>query len=136
LIALYLALLLIDQITKWWALHYFTTAGPALAQNTGIAFGLFQEHLGIIIAVNIIFLVGVWLLRAHFFSKSKLQTLALWFILAGGTGNCFDRITKGYVVDFIHWGPIPTFNVADIWVNIGIALLLLHLFLDDRNKRT
>jgi signal peptidase II len=135
-IALYAILVIIDQATKWWALSHAGQLGIEMAQNTGIAFGFFQSQTGLIIAVNIIFLFGIWLLRDKLFSASKWQTFALWFILAGGTGNCFDRITRGYVVDFLHLGPIPTFNVADIWVNVGVALLLLHILLNDRRKRT
>ena len=48
---------------------------------------------------------------------------AFVFILAGAVGNYLDRLFRGYVVDFIHIPHWPVFNVADIWVTAGIALL-------------
>ncbi len=53
-----------------------------------------------------------------------LTRAAFGLIAAGAIGNYLDRLCRGYVVDFIrvpHW---PTFNVADIYVTLGIALLL------------
>jgi signal peptidase II len=52
-------------------------------------------------------------------------TAALALLLAGGAGNYTDRLTRGYVVDFIHVPCWPIFNVADIYVTAGILLFLL-----------
>ena len=49
--------------------------------------------------------------------------VAFVLILAGALGNCLDRLLRGYVVDFIHVPHWPVFNVADICVTAGIALL-------------
>lgn len=135
MVILFVALLAVDQATKYWALGHAGSIGLDLAQNTGIAFGLFQNKTLAIIALNILFLGALWFFRQRYFSGSAWQTVGLWFVLAGGSSNCLDRIFRGYVVDFLHLGPIPTFNVADVWVNVGVALLIIHaLFISNRNK--
>ena len=136
MIALFLTLLLLDQATKAWVLEHSVTHALFLTQNTGIAFGLFGNQTGYILIANILFLVSIWLLRERLFSESIWQRLALVFVLAGGVGNGFDRLARGYVVDFLQCGPIPTFNVADVWVNIGVVLILLHFFIYDRRPRS
>jgi signal peptidase II len=52
-------------------------------------------------------------------------TAALVLLLAGGAGNYGDRLFRGYVVDFIHVPHWPVFNVADAYVSVALALLLL-----------
>ena len=56
--------------------------------------------------------------------------IGLLFIAGGAVGNLIDRITQQYVVDFIYFVPIdfPKFNVADIYITIGVALLAVLLF--------
>lgn len=56
--------------------------------------------------------------------------LCLLFILSGAVGNLIDRVSRNYVVDFIYFVPInfPKFNVADIYITVGVAILALLLF--------
>jgi signal peptidase II len=56
---------------------------------------------------------------------SKPARLALLLLAAGAFGNGLDRFAHGHVVDFIHLTHWPVFNVADIYITIGAALLLL-----------
>ena len=56
---------------------------------------------------------------------SVAQTLALVAILAGALGNFIDRAWHGYVVDFLHLAHWPVFNMADIYVTVGVAALFL-----------
>ena len=55
------------------------------------------------------------------------QRWAFVFILAGGLGNLADRVFLGFVVDFIRLPGIPVFNFADVYINIAVFLLILHL---------
>ena len=57
--------------------------------------------------------------------------ICLTVILAGAVGNLIDRIMNGFVVDFIYFQIInfPVFNVADIGVTCGFALLVISMFL-------
>lgn len=64
--------------------------------------------------------------------RSLLTLLPFALILAGGLGNLIDRIRFGSVVDFVHFhvqGAFswPIFNLADVWIAVGIALLALAL---------
>jgi len=65
--------------------------------------------------------------RGHATSQApatRAVRLGLVLILAGALGNLGDRLFRGYVVDFIHVSHWPVFNVADICVSVGAALLL------------
>ena len=64
----------------------------------------------------------------------KLDLLSYSFILGGTIGNGIDRITKGYVIDFINLNFIdfPVFNIADISINIGLIFIIYGLI---KNKR-
>jgi signal peptidase II len=71
--------------------------------------------------------VMIYLLRKN--SEQKLFCLALALVLGGALGNLYDRLTLGYVVDFLffhidqyYW---PAFNLADSAITGGVALLLL-----------
>ena len=66
---------------------------------------------------------------------SEQEQLALSFILAGTFGNLFDRIFRGFVIDFIDFGFWPAFNIADISNVIG-ALLLVYLFIFQTLNKT
>ena len=61
---------------------------------------------------------------------------SLTLVLAGGIGNLIDRIRLGYVVDMLHfqfWPSYPVFNVADMFVVVGVILFLLYyLFLYEK----
>ena len=75
-------------------------------------------------------LVITYLLKKH--QNQKLFSLGLALVLGGAIGNLYDRLTLGYVVDFLSfhvndwfW---PAFNVADSAICVGVALLLLDSF--------
>ena len=67
--------------------------------------------------------LGVLLLLGRF---TGWKRAGLVLVLAGAVGNYTDRLVRGYVVDFIHVTHWPVFNVADILICIGLALLLLN----------
>ncbi len=106
-----------------------------LAHNTGAAFSFLSDAGGlqrwlfsaIAIAASVWI---VWLLRKH--QSQALFSFALAFILGGALGNLIDRITYGYVVDFLdfYWGGyhFAAFNLADSAITCGAALLILDSF--------
>jgi len=132
--------LLLDQLTKWWALSNLQLGVPEpvlpflnwlLLFNPGAAFSFlaqgsgwqrwFLTVLGLAASVYI-----VWLLRKSL--GDQMLCWALSLILGGALGNVLDRIMYGAVVDFIdvyyanwHW---PAFNIADSAICIGAALLI------------
>lgn len=106
-------------------------------RNTGVAFGLFANsdspwvpYILTLISTTALIAILIYSLR-HPVENWKLQ-LGLMLVLGGAAGNLYDRISYGYVIDFIdvfygtyHW---PTFNIADSSITIGIGLLLLEVF--------
>jgi signal peptidase II len=72
----------------------------------------------------------VWISRLS--AQQKLEGLALALILGGALGNLYDRMTLGYVVDFLdfHWSGMhfPAFNIADSAISIGAVLILVEGF--------
>ena len=146
-----LILVAIDQLTKWWAASTFPLNGPDLAlglgfhftytRNTGAAFGILQGGtflLGILSAVVSV-AIFVYLLR-HARTMPRLQLAALTLILSGAIGNMIDRFLLGFVRDFIHFYVqgfnYPVFNVADMCVVGGAALLLLSSFFEKPPRET
>ena len=106
-----------------------------LAHNKGAAFSMLNDAGGwqrwmfsIIAVVASVWIT--WLLRRH--PQQKLFCFALALILGGALGNLVDRISYGYVVDFLdfYWNEhhFPAFNVADSAITCGAALLLLDSF--------
>ena len=65
-------------------------------------------------------------------SRLSRTKLALLLVTAGAVGNYLDRILRGYVVDFMHVEHWPVFNVADIYVTLGVALLAISMLADSR----
>lgn len=75
-------------------------------------------------------LVITYLLKKH--QNQKLFCTGLALVLGGAIGNLYDRLTLGYVVDFLHFHyqayAWPAFNVADSAICVGVALLLIDSF--------
>ncbi len=98
-------------------------------ENTGAAFGIFQDSTTILIFVSI----GVVALLAFLFWKlilfSRLLAVAFGLQFGGAIGNLIDRIRLGYVVDFVD-GPIfPVWNIADAGITVGVTILAVVLLL-------
>lgn len=101
-----------------------------LVHNTGAAWGLFGDMT---LALGIVSLVVCALAALYLFAiapaSPPVVAVALGLVVAGGVGNALDRMTRGYVVDFIEPAFIdfPVFNVADIGVTCGVALFVAAL---------
>ncbi|MBR2289875.1 MAG: signal peptidase II [Clostridia bacterium] len=95
-------------------------------ENEGIAFGLNQQNLGNI-GLSILILVIVFnYVVAQKERLTKLVTIYLSLIMAGGISNLIDRIFKGAVFDFIKIGSFPVFNIADMCIVIGWLLFAIN----------
>ena len=68
---------------------------------------------------------------------SLLEKLGFTFVLAGAIGNMIDRIWRGFVIDMIDFRGIWSFvfNLADVWINIGVVLILLDYFFAEKKKK-
>jgi signal peptidase II len=99
-------------------------------ENTDIAFNLLRWVPEVIRKPGLLVLGGVaisvlalWLLHAR--KEPWLRRFALVLVFAGAVGNYLDRVVRGYVVDFVHVHHWPVFNVADVYISVGYALLAL-----------
>lgn len=141
-----LAVLLLDQVTKYWALQRLLPGisrpvldslfSLTLVMNPGLAFGMlggmpagwrWVVALLSIGALGILAMVGLRMLPA----SGWLTPVALGMIFGGAVGNLIDRGRFGAVIDFLdfywrgyHW---PAFNVADSAITVGVALLAFQM---------
>ena len=70
--------------------------------------------------------------------KLPLEKACISLIIAGGAGNLYDRLTRGFVVDFIDINALfsyPMFNLADCFVVVGACLLMLGVFLEESGQK-
>lgn len=102
-----------------------------LVHNTGGAWGIFSDST---FGLGVFSLIVCLAITVFFFATIKqasvIQTIALALIVAGGIGNAIDRFVQGFVIDFIEFSffDFPVFNVADIGVTCGFALLVISMF--------
>lgn len=148
-VAIALAVIALDQLTKHWAvtslgtdreIDLFWTLRLNLAFNNGMAFGQGQGF-GPVIAV-IATVVIVYLLVSLQSEASPMGTIGMGLLIGGAAGNLIDRLFRGDdgflqggVVDFIDFQWFPIFNIADMAINVGAALLILNSILTARTHR-
>jgi signal peptidase II len=147
-LAIVLGVVLLDQLTKLWAVRRLADSPLAivgddvdfrLARNTGGAFSLFQAFTPLLAALAIG--VAFFLVRTVKRAEGTLLVVGLSLVLGGAVGNLVDRIfrspgfLRGGVVDFVHLGPWPTFNVADASITVGAVLLVVWAFRADVHER-
>ena len=131
----------LDQLTKYWVVQSFPNIGDTIPLwsgifhftyviNTGAAFSFFEGGATWLRWLSLGVSLGLMAL-AWWGEKMKItEQLGYGFILAGALGNGLDRFLFGYVVDFLDFRLInfPVFNLADIFINIGIFFLLVASF--------
>ena len=105
--------------------------------NTGAAFSMLAGKTQVLALFQVIIIgviLGYYILKGR--RSHPLLRISLAMIVAGGIGNLIDRLTLGYVVDFldIHFWPI--FNVADIGVSAGCVLLAGYVFFIEGKEKS
>ena len=133
-------LILLDQLTKNAATKYLMEDGPIVLwegvfelrylENRGAAFGIMQNKQIFFIIMTIVvllFLTYIYLKRIPSERRYIPMNVIAILLAAGAIGNLIDRLTLNYVVDFFYFKLIdfPIFNVADIYVTIAAALLII-----------
>lgn len=139
-------LVAVDQIVKNWAAETLTKGDIAIienvlylkyAENTGVAFSMFSDNRWILVGVTSIMLAAV---LAFFLSgkvSGKLEVFSLSLLLSGGVGNLIDRVSLGYVIDYIDVRIInfAIFNIADICICVGAFLLCVAVYFSDKKEK-
>ena len=145
--ALAASVLLLDQYSKLWIVERFSYGdieslsgffNLVRVHNYGAAFSFLSDAGGwqrwafSLLAAVISIVIVVWIARLP--TQSKMEGLALAFILGGALGNLYDRLTLGYVVDFLdfHWSGMhfPAFNIADAGISVGAAVLIFDTLIN------
>ena len=140
----------LDRFSKIYILNILNNEGQVdvyinqylniyLVWNTGIGFGLFSSENNIFYNLFTAIIVIINIVILYFaFIETKIKSLLLMIILGGSLGNLFDRIYYRAVPDFIdlnyhgyHWF---IFNVADIFITIGIICLIFSEFIFYKKK--
>ena len=140
----------LDRLSKIYILNILNNEGQVdlyinqflniyLVWNTGIGFGLFSSEDKLFYNIFTAIIVIINLVILYFaFIESKIKSFFLMIILGGSLGNLFDRVYYRAVPDFIdlnysgyHWF---IFNVADIFITIGIICLILSEFIFYKKK--
>ena len=111
-------------------------------QNTGAAFGIFQNHtfqLTIVsfIGAAVILFYAFYVRRRYTFLNNGVSMAALGVVLGGTVGNLIDRLSLGYVTDFILVGTFPAYNVADASITTGTSVFagfLIYLLVRERHE--
>ncbi|KOR23977.1 signal peptidase II [Clostridium sporogenes] len=136
----------LDRISKIWASNTLASGKDIVIiknlfsfsylENRGAAFGIFQNRLIFLSLITAIVILGVAYFIIKYKPTSKLLKISLALIISGAIGNLIDRIYYKFVVDFImlHYKDVyyfPTFNVADMLVVLGTALLAIYILKEE-----
>lgn len=133
----------LDRLNKWWTLDVYGIAERGkveitpffdlvMAWNKGVSYGLFQAEtmagrIGLVVfALAVVTGLGLWLAKVG----NRPLSLAIGLVIGGALGNVCDRLAYGAVADFFSFHAFGfywyIFNVADIWIVMGVALILLE----------
>lgn len=106
--------------------------------NSGAAFGILSGKKWVLIFMTVVFIAVFVAYDCWQKPQSKFYLVGFSFVLGGAIGNFVDRIRFGYVRDFINftfWKSFPTFNMADAFLCVGVAIMCIYLiFFSNKEK--
>lgn len=101
-----------------------------LVKNTGGAFSILNNNVGLLSIIGIIFLFGIIKYIENNKNMSKIECIGISFLLGGLLGNLLDRIIRNGVIDYLSFKffnyYFPVFNLADIFITLGVMLILIN----------
>lgn len=140
----------LDQWTKWlvrenigfgeqWLPEWLSWLSPYARfvhwANSGAAFGMFQDGNQIFKVLAFIVIGAIIYYFPQVENEDWTLKLAMGLQLGGASGNLIDRLLKNEVTDFISVGTFPIFNIADASISIGVAVLLLGVWIQERRAK-
>lgn len=139
-----LAVVALDQLTKHYIVVNFLPEAslPVVAGvfhityvlNPGAAFGIFKHQTAFFLAIAAALIALVAYLYPRLPKERRLLRSGMALMTGGAVGNVIDRVQTGYVVDFFDFRIWPVFNVADIAIVCGVALMAWDIWQSDRIK--
>jgi signal peptidase II len=143
LAAIALAAVVADQVTKHVVASHLRlgegvhVVGPFTirhVENSGIAFGLFSNATAAVIVVTGVAIAWMLAYFARSGARHPVLPVALGLVIGGSVSNLTDRVRLGHVTDFLDFKYWPAFNLADTFIVVGVAALLLALVASDRQS--
>ena len=128
-----------DQLTKYYAITKLEPIGTypiiegifhfTYTTNKGAAFGILTNHRWVFLALSTISILVLAYILIRFKRGSPIFMASLALMLGGGIGNMIDRVSRGYVIDFLEFRFInfAIFNVADSCVCIGGVVMCVYM---------
>uniref|UniRef100_UPI0030DA3401 signal peptidase II n=1 Tax=Synechococcus sp. C9 TaxID=102119 RepID=UPI0030DA3401 len=139
---------LVDQLSKYAVVHHFGLgeSWPLWAGvlhltyvlNTGAAFSLFAQGTAWLRWLSVAVSAGLLALAVRGPRLAVAEQWGYGLILAGAMGNGIDRFRLGAVIDFldVRWINFPIFNLADVWINLGLVCLFWHYLRSQFSKNS
>lgn len=139
-----------DQVVKTLAFNYLTSVriipgflSFVYAKNDGVAFSMLAGNRIFIIITSILLIFAlIYLLYKEHLSKgedSRSSSISYGLLFGGIFGNLFDRILRGYVIDYISLNifgySFPIFNLADVFITIGVILMIIDMIATPKNSK-
>ena len=144
-LAIVFFLILADQAIKFLVVSYMKLGEsiPLLAgifhityiENPGAAFGLFANQRVMFIVAAALVIAAACLMYRRLMSEKVIVRWGVALLLGGAAGNLIDRVRIGCVIDFLDFRIWPVFNIADIGICIGVALLMYALLFDKEKEK-
>lgn len=133
----------LDQWTKWFFLkhqdstYWLVERGLSLdfTRNYGLAFGLTGNRWVIVLISTLLLGFLLWFAWTEWKNAHHLATFATMLMAVGAISNLVDRIRFGYVVDWISVQYWSVFNLADVWITLGAALIVIQYWKHDYGKQ-
>ena len=118
-----------QTIPLWEGVFHITSL-----RNKGAAFGILQGQRWFFIIVTLIVVLGIIYYLQTEGRNNRRISFALSLLLGGALGNFFDRLIRGEVVDSLDFRLIdyPIFNLADVFIVSGVALMILEVLLQSK----
>ena len=148
LLPIAISLVALDQLTKTWirnnlAFNELWMPWEWLApyarlvnwHNTGAAFGIFQGMNGVFVVLAFVIISLILIYFPMIPEDDFFFRFALTLQIAGAAGNLIDRLYRGFVTDFISVGRFPVFNVADSCITMGVVVLLIGMWIEERRSK-
>ena len=138
-----LLLIVLDQAVKWYVVKEIPLGGmrsfiPKVVsltylKNSGAAFSMLENQQWFFTIITIIAMGAAFVYLYRHIKGSLWLLLGLTLIISGGIGNFIDRVHQGFVVDMFHldFMNFAIFNVADIYLTVGVGLLLIYLLREE-----
>jgi signal peptidase II len=102
-------------------------------ENSGIAFGFFASATSLVILLTAVAVIWMVYFFARSGSRHSVLPVALGLVIGGSVSNLIDRLRLHHVTDFLDFRYWPAFNLADTFIVVGVAILLLALVSADRS---